>query len=276
MLNKRPIIHVFIAISIIGISTGCSFTEIDTSLQEGIRNLTEGEEEEEVYVTPDGTTIAPEDVAPQPKPVAEEQKVYIGFGEPVSDYVIRTDMSGETWEQGIQGLEYTMNGIEIFDSLYESPIKPEELPYGSEEMFQANGFILVEMEASYMAPEGGADEITVALSSSFTGYYDEEKGNADFGERMGALPENHSIEPLVIYCSEHLPIDDPEFSKIYSRTTMKSGEKKTYKIGIIVAKEFIESENIYMEVSTVHPDSGDNIHTFLDLFADKINEENLS
>lgn len=258
--KTRKFIFSMLLLSLVALSlTACSYNEIEDDFTSYLENLTTNEEEKIEY-TEDGRVIAP-----TKEPVEESSKIFCGIDETINSYNSAEDLTGDPESyNGIDGLEYTLNSVEVFSSLAETTIDISEMAHGTEELFENNAFILVELTAKYNS--GNDDSIITGLTEYLVAYYEKNSGNDDFELNKETNP--NIIEPMVIYCSEHLPVDDENYLKKYTMVTMNDGDEITFKLGIVVASEFIDTKNIYLEVSPWYRDGVDSKHYFFKLFDD--------
>lgn len=231
-------IAILLCIVSVLICPACSYVELENKIHRKI----DGNSNEPITVEAESTDFAKVEM--------------LGIGETMDgSWKLTSKETQETIMCGEPGLTYTLNGIEIFDSIYSSGIDKKETTMDTDNQnyerdFADNAFILVDMTATYHAPNG-EDEICASIL--FAGYCDEEKLGKDFLEIKG---QTYKRKPYVIYFSNHPTADDPRLDPEgqYDNFYIKNGEALNFKLGIITAQEFIDSKNVLLALGNISVD----------------------
>lgn len=191
----------------------------------------------------------------------EDEIEYKQIGDTFAGFVTCTTADGDTIEKGTQGLEYTLNAVKVYDSIFGAQVDlygclfADDDP-NEDDLLKNNAFLLMDVTASYTAAAGGQEEIKAEMEE-FSGAYLLTKGNADFGDRR----HDGELEPVFAYFSGRPAKDDPklDYQNDASSYMIQSGETKTFQIGLLCAPEFIASKNVYLELNGFPANAGVNI-----------------
>lgn len=237
-MSKR-IERILIIFLLVVFLTGCSYRELDDKIQSAIRNT---ELNGADGFTSDGRAYYETD------PITEDNIEYKGIHESFPGYVEFADSEGNSCINGTRSIVYTLNSVKVFDSIYDADIDLYGCTMTNEEMLKSNAFILVDITTNYTAPADGEDEM-IASATIFNGAYLEGCGNDDFGDRA----DGKHLEPNVIYFSERPKEDDERLNYQHDAFSyiIKDGESFTFQLGILAAKEFIDTENVFLSVNAV-------------------------
>lgn len=255
---KQKLLALTMASLLILTASGCSYREIDDAIQKEMKeNTPEGGID---GYTSDGRAF---NIL---EPIPKDSATYKGIGESFPAYAQYTDSEGELIETGIDGLEYTLNDVIVYDSITEAPITRDECMEVEEESLNGNSFILVDMTAKYTAPEQGEDEV-IATTTDLTAIYMDGKGNDNFEERKSI----NNLPPYPIYFSAHPKKGDErlDYEHNYFSYIIKNGETLNFKLGILTGKEFIESKNIIIMVNGQDTYVEGYPYQYFDLFSKK-------
>lgn len=233
---KKMMVSIAMLTAVLLLLPGCSYKELDDKIQQ----QTEQKEGGIDRYTSEGRAYI------EMEPVPEETMQFKGVGGNFPSYVKCLDESGNEVEAGIDGLEYTLNQVTVYPSVFDSPIPIEECTTDNQEILENNIFLLVDLTAHYTAPSRGEAEVIPTIQE-LNPLYLEERGNAKFEERKS---ESNS-PPYTIYFSGHPTEDDerldPEHQ--YSCYIIADGDSLEFQLGIVAGKELVDSKNVFLQVS---------------------------
>ena len=239
---KKLIIFVLLIVLCVNIMSACSYKKIEDSISRGF--TTEKIEETVAYNT------------------ADEQYRYVEQGDSFPDYFKYTikdyGYPDEYVEYGIRGLIYTFNNVQIFESIYDSPISKDECyqdvfePSVFGQILENNAFLLVDITASYDSQNDDSSDDEIMFRMEFEGDY-------HFGDNYKGYSDDDFFppytNPVLIYFSEHPQIGDVDLEgepidlindANVCRTILKNGDSLSFQIGIVSKKELIEDKNIFL------------------------------
>lgn len=226
-MKKISCFIVLLAVVIV-LCAGCSYQKIDDQIQDIINGPTN------------------EDVVEVP-PLSEDQIEYKGIGESFSaykKYQYTIDGLDDEIEKGNEGLTYTLKGVTVYDSIYDAGVDMYGCYY-EDDFLDHNAFILIDIQASYVAPEDGEAEI-IAFANEMSGAWLEEK----------MTPDQETVEglymyPQIGYFSLRPKEDDPKLDNQHDffGYTIQNGESIDFQVGLLCAQEFIDAENVFLEVN---------------------------
>ena len=114
------------------------------------------------------SSAAPESAAPgseadsAPETSAAGETEIKGTGESISGYKSFTihyeDDTESAIQRGVEGLTYTLEGVQVFDSIKDAGVDMYGCTVDSEDILGLP-FVLVELKADYTAPTGGEGEV---------------------------------------------------------------------------------------------------------------------
>ena len=154
--------------------SGCNYKELDDNVQDTIQQIQQDSGADSAVgggMDASGGT-APVYIAPLP----EDQIEYRGIGESFSaykKYTVTIDGYDDIIEKGNEGLTYTLRGVTVYDSIYDAGVDMYGCMYNGD-FLDKNAFILINIQASYVAPENGAAEI-IAFAHELSGAWLEDK-----------------------------------------------------------------------------------------------------
>lgn len=239
-MKLKKSIALFLCMLFVFLCSSCSYVEFENKIHQKI----------------DNNSIEPDIVESESKDFLDNVKI-LGTGDTMeASWNITVRETQETILCGTPGLTYTLNGIEIFDSICTSGIDIKETEWDDdnpnyEKTFADNAFILVDMTATYQAQNG---ENEVLTSIVFSAESDERKLGKSFSEIKN---QTQKMQPYIIYFSKHPTDDDPRLSSKegqYYCFSIKNGETLNFKLGIIAAQEFIDAKNVLLALGNVTAD----------------------
>lgn len=258
------------------VSSTSSESEILTSENESVNSESKTEDEiassssENEGESKDESNSVSESKAESTTESITESGVVKGVGESIdgSFEITREDGSVETI--GDPGLKYTVNSFEIFDSVYDSGIEFNMCLYDynfdtgeyyisedQKNFFDNNKFILVDMTATYNAPEGGADEIVVRATNDIIAVYKNYKMPDGWLDEFIALREDNIIvvDTQLHYLSTAPMLENGVLpnANYYYTNNLKDGESLNFQVGIFCWEKFIEYENVYLQINGYKP-----------------------
>lgn len=189
-----------------------------------------------------------------------------GIGESFNADVSYKTESG-TVTRGTTGLKYTLNSVNVFNTFWDSGedihacdtchIWDEESqsmildPNAVELFLPYNNFIVIEMTATYIAPEGGKDEIDVRLLNDVLARYKQEKMPEGWLDEFIELRDQNIVvmEPIMHWFSEPI-LEEDGYDLIHDGFCfkLKDGEARTFKIGVYCWYKFVEYKNVYLSI----------------------------
>ena len=161
-----------------------------------------------------------------------ENKIAIelkGIGETYAELVKYKDDTGRETSNGKEGVYYTLNSIEVFENYRDANLSDEGKLLNNDAYFAQNQFILLEITANYIAPEGGEKRIKV--SPYLMASYVYEKMPDDFLTRVGV----ENLEPIDAWFSDPPKEGDPELDPVHDKNCfmINDGESFTFKFGLL-------------------------------------------
>ena len=233
MQTKRRITALLAALTLF-LCAGCSYRELDDLIHDAFPG--------------EGGNATPPAVTFTPPP--EDQITYQGVGGSFSAYRKYSvhaddgsDLEDEIIERGEQGLTYTLEGVQVYDSFQDAGVDEYGLMFTDETFLKNNRFILADMKASYTAPPGGETKIA-ADANELSGIY----------LTSGlAGQEEYGMPPTLAYFNLRPREDDPKFDKDHQFFfyTIEDGESVEFQVGIFCGPEYLESGNVYLEVNEI-------------------------
>ena len=179
----------------------------------------------------------------------------LGVGDTMEQYweLIYDD---EITECGTKGLTYTLNNVEVYDSIYSAGIDVNDTEWDydekTEQTYQSNAFILADITAKYTAPEGEEKDIYTGMA--LMGWCDYSNLSKPIDE---IISNRYKLAPYVMYFSNYPDGSDPNISienGQYYVYRIKDGEAIDFKVGVIAAQEFVDSKNAMLILGTVEPE----------------------
>ena len=253
---------------IVFIFSGCSVTSLNNTLegvtensQAVVSQTTIGKYIESESEDTDNSTIESD-----AKPDNEKS-----IGESI-EADIKIETSSGTQIRGTTGLKYTFNSVEIFDNFYDSGENIHtsgnlhdwdyenncwgDVSESSKKFIELNNFILVEMTATYKAPENGKTEIEVRLLEDVYATYKNEKMPEGWFDELISLRKQGVtvVEPVMYWFSEPV-LEEDGFDILHDSFCfkLKDGESRTFKIGVFCWDKFIEYKNVYLSILHFNP-----------------------
>lgn len=206
---------------------GCSYQKIDDQ----IHSIIDGPNSSQMVV--------------EVPPLPENQIEYKGIGESFSaykKYTVTIDGIDDIIEKGNEGLTYTLKGVTVYDSIYDAGVDMYGCVYEGD-FLNKNAFILIDMQASYVAPEDGEAEI-MAFANELSGAWLEDKMTLEQKTVAGSFPE-------LSYFSLRPKEDDQKLDNQHDffGYTIQNGESLDFQVGLLCAQEYIDTKNIFLEVN---------------------------
>ena len=194
-----------------------------------------------------------------------------GTGESFEAAIDYVTEDGEKVTVGKKGLSYTFNSYEIYENFFESGLEftAPMLEYDfetekyylseiNENCYKNNMFILVDMTATYHAPENGKEEIIANTYNDIIGWSNSKKKMPEgWLDEFIALRESGTLVTDVQVCYNSispLPEDGlyPDHDHMFD-LPLKDGESKSFQIGIICWEKFVEYESVYLQINNFDP-----------------------
>ena len=263
----------------------CSYSKIDNALDEKIHN----DPAPEVTVTDKNDDKFNDDTNTD---VNKNGIIYIEENEEFPDYYTYTSsLDGTVFEEGVKGLTFRFNQASVYDSMKNSPIGTEDCNRLTELISNngifENNFVLVDMTAYYEKEDDAQpNEIQFrmdldAVNKSGEGFIEFHPSSYQNGQ---VVDDFSSINPSLVYFS-HAPkkgdkdLSGNEIDLIHDanicRTPLKSGESLDFQIGILVSKQLVEDNNLFL-INRYYDKPEDSAAPifYVDLLGRFINEEN--
>ena len=134
---------------------------------------------------------------------------------------------------GYQGLYLTLDNVKVYSNFSESGLSEENLYYYyTKEMLGKNNFIVVDLTAEYIAPEGGAQTIKAYANMN----------SMRLLVRQKEYLNDKQFPTVVWYSGEHGEKDD------FTAYTISDGEKYHYQLGIITDPAPVNDNNVFLQV----------------------------
>lgn len=242
------------------IMSSCSYKEIDEKIQQNLNGdsiKTIDFNTEEI----NDVTVAPPD---------EENIKIVKVNDKVPDYFeYFIPELNETVSEGRKGVEYVLNNVTVYDSVFDSGINLSECTtYDDLDVFENNAFIIADMTARYDT-EDFNEQDEIMLNMAFSAWYRWNDGYTSFEANFP-----YDVNPNIVYFSEH-PIDgdkniygdklSPINDYFVFRNSFKNGDMVDFKLGIIVSKSLVESKNVFMILRYSEPPADDVSIFYIDL-----------
>ena len=279
--------------------SGCSSTQLHNTISEIV-----GEEEKVVHTMDqvgygeiveesdasrngnDSETENAADSEPETDPevqIIDGMTVIIrGCGESFDGYVIYDDKSGEKTTREVRGTEgiiYTLNSVTVYDNFYDSGVELNDSitePDGSLNDYNTNlidksSFILAEMSATYTAPSGGENQVTVHTGSDFeVEYFEEFTSDKLIEDMFNNVYYYPNYKWFSIGEQNQAERDKIQSTKGSHNFVISDGETVNFKIGVFAAKELVDTKNIYLCINWFPPYFFKNYnHKYFALFPDE-------
>jgi len=264
--------------------TACNYSEIDNAIDDKIHNKPDEIVSDSMFMDENGNKLRVD----IPKDVECDKIIYVGCNGSFSDHYIFTMPDGSSFKEGVEGLNYTINEVSVYESINDSKIKESDCSYsfgGDDTFFEAckyNSFVLVDISAEYTPTELQSD--TIQFRMDLTPYY---QGGEDFLEFHPSTFINSedfsSINPALVYFSEQPKEGDCDLNGnpidlIHSanvcRTPLSVGEKVNFQLGILCSSKLIEDRNLFLINRFSDPVDNQSIY-YVDLLGRFIDEKNV-
>ena len=231
-MKKNKLLVALVAASI-ALCGSCSYKEVDNQLQGAIQQIG-GMEDQTVIENP---------------PMPEDQTMYKGIGETFSAYKkYLVDFGEETDpienEKGNEGLNYTLKGVNDYASIHDADVDMYGCMFSENDDFiKNNAFILIDIQASYTAPEEGEKQIIADAG--------ELSGTALESKMTGQTPDG--LWPMLVYFSMRPKEDDPLLDSQHQMFSyiIQDGETIAFQVGLICSQVYIDDQNVFLEVNEV-------------------------
>ena len=246
--------------------SGCSASAINDALKNTVK-----ENKDSASQTVVGTYIESEanseDSSSKTESASDDEK---GIGESFEAAIDYETEDGEKVTVGKKGLSYSFNSYEIYDNFFESGLEFRApmleydfetekyyLPESKENVYKNNMFILVDMSATYNAPENGKEEIIADTYNDIIGWYMANKMPENWLDEFVALRESGTLVTDVQVCYNSLsPLPEdglyPDHDHMFD-LPLKDGESKSFQIGIRCWGKFVEYKNVYLNILNFNP-----------------------
>lgn len=227
-------IWVVLAVVVLLLCTGCSYKALDEQIQSRFQQHTDKGVD---GYTSDGRAYV------EIPPLPEDDMKLKGLGESFSAYKKYIVYGKEEIEKGIEGLTYTLKGVQVFDSIYDAQVDLYGCTLEDTDVLKRTPFILIDVETSYTAPSGGYSEI-IADAGELSGMA--------LGSKMNQKMEEE-LYPEMIYFSLRPKEDDPDLDHRHHFFSyrIKDGETLAFQVGIFCGQEYIDDKNVYLEVNPI-------------------------
>ncbi len=217
---------------IICVTVSLAFCSCSGSVIQNVHNALDNEE----WTYIDGWQVpVPDDV----EYLKKGDFVIKSVGETISDYVVFSFPESDTTdENGVNGLYYTLNKVTVYDSITSAGLSYDDTNGRySKENLEKYPFVLVDAKLEYKPIETVTEQLTVAWSLN----------ELVFSDISYANP------PGINYFSLHPKGTADDFKhdgNNYFIYKITSGEAIDVQIGIIVSRDCLENEDLYL---TPHP-----------------------
>ena len=249
------------------ILSGCSVTAINDALKNTAKENKDSVSQPTVGTYIESESEDAENSSSKTESKSDNEK---GTGESFDAAIDYETEDGEKVTVGKKGLSYTFNSYEIYDNFFESGLdfRASMLEYdfetekyylteSKESVYKNNMFILVDMTATYNAPEGGAERIEIHITNdiiarNYSGTIPEE-----LMEEFISLRDNNIIVvyPNVNYLST-VPLPEnglfPDHDVLMANF-LNDGEELNFQIGIICWEKFVEDKDLYLSINGFNP-----------------------
>lgn len=144
------------------------------------------------------------------------------------------DDNGEPFFVGKQGLYLTLDKVEVYDSFEESGLSKDKLYYYvSDSTLEGEKFVVADITAEYIAPEGGPEEIKA---------YAHLKAIRLGRRGTTRLTDETQFPTTMWYDGEHGSKGD------LTAYTIKDGEKYHYRLGIVSDPGYVNERNVFLQL----------------------------
>lgn len=172
---------------------------------------------------------------------------YKGIGESYPSYrefTVEDSADPMVMQVGDLGLTYTLEDVTVYQSFTEAKEDAGLDAYCSDVSQADDPFILIGMTATYEAPSADKNTIITQLSGTVDGRYLENE----------PYPDSSNI-PALSYFSLRPKSDDKELDKDHDfyAYRIQDGDSIYFQIGVTCGPEWIESKNVYLEVTSLPP-----------------------
>lgn len=182
---------------------------------------------------------------PSSEPSAAGETEIKGTGESISGYKSFTihyeDDTESAIQRGVEGLTYTLEGVQVFDSIKDAGVDMYGCTVDSEDILGLP-FVLVELKADYTAPAGGEGEV-IADANDLTPMI-----------QMDRLEEgSEPAFPVLGYFSLRPKEGDAKLDSQHQAFCyiIKDGESVTFQLGVFCDRTLLDAKDLYLEVNAV-------------------------
>ena len=180
MIEYKRIIAVLLIVTFI--LTGCSLTDFDSTLRGELNNLQPTVSIEPNMALPNESV--PEEIKNNAATDNENESdeveetsetIYYtvngknafaftvkGIGGTYAELMSYKDNKGDIHKHGIEGIYYTLENVEVYNSFKESGMDASGIYANNDILVDSNAFVVAELTAYYIAPENGKERIAVS------------------------------------------------------------------------------------------------------------------
>lgn len=273
--------------------SGCSYVQFEEGLKSSLNDLKPERDQFEGYVfiaeeTPEESDDS-ESVSETKTESGKNEKriIYSTFdngviavelldiGDSCSGVYKYSNSKGDVVTLGQEGVSYTLKGVEVYDSYFDSSYTD----YGwfiytsevNERVVKMNAFIVAEITVKYEAPDDSEENKRIPVHIDTRGFRIEEKVD-DNGYMRTA--DSYSY-PVQVWFSDPPTEEDAELDPLKDNCSImiNDGEERTVKIGYFANHELVESKNVFITFGYIKPSIKGSITKMFEIFPDENNDK---